>query len=124
MKTNSLVHFYKVNDSDHPVKLEVEVGHGQNSNSKILLNHLPVPGPGPEGSFVRSFELILGTNKELQGEELLMTTVVHDIMENTNMTSLTISLTGGVKPYTKTLEHSASKKGEVVTYSANIEFFK
>ena len=72
MKSDTLLGFYNVTNSDQPVKLAVTIGNNQNAISKLLLNDQVVTGSGRDGGFVRSFEKILGTNIELTGKKLQM----------------------------------------------------
>jgi hypothetical protein len=53
-----------------------------------------------------------------------MTTFVLDTLKNINGSRFTLSLIGGVTPYTETLEFDSSGKGEVVKYLAGIKFYK
>lgn len=124
MKTDTIIDFYRVNNSDQPIKIKVNISYGQNAISKIVLDHQSLPGPKRNGSFLRSFEKILGTNKDLNGKKLQMTTFVLDTLKNTNGTSLTLSLIGGVSPYTETLGLDSLGKGEVVKYSTGFKFYK
>lgn len=122
MKSDTLCDYYQVDDSDQPLKLAVDIGYGQNAVSKILIGKRMVPGPMSDGSFVRSFEKILGTNRELSGKSLQMTTLVLYNAKNPNGTSIVISLTGGITQYANKLETNIAEKGGVVKYSVRILF--
>jgi len=124
MITDTLADFYQINDTDQPIKLKVDVCFGQNSVSKILLNNQIISGPESDGCFVRSFEKILGTNKELEGKKLQMTTLVLNKDKNPDGTMLIISLTGGITQYAQKLETYPAENGGVEKYSIRIRFCK
>ncbi len=122
MKSDTLVDYYQVTNSGQPVKLTVTIGNCQNAISKILLNSHFLPGPENDESFFRSFEKIVGTNNELIGKKLQMTTLVLNNGEDINRTSLVVSLTGGVTQYSQKLEHEFSEMGVAVKYTVSIRF--
>ena len=123
MKSDTLTGCYQVTNSVQPVKLTVTISNGQNAISKLMLNDQVLPGPESDGSFVRSFERILGTNNELIGKRLKMTTLVLNKKENIDRTSLIISLTGGVTVYAQKMEQKVPEKGGVVKYTVSIKFY-
>lgn len=124
MKTDTLIDFYKVTETDQPVTLTVNIGYDMKAVTKLTLNNQEVAGPESDGCFVRSFEKILGTNNVLNGKKLLMTTLILDTVENVAKTSLLIKLTGGVAQYAQKLETKPTAKGGVVRYSIGIHFRK
>jgi len=124
MKSDTLLGFYNVTNSDQPVKLAVTIGNNQNAISKLLLNDQVVTGSGRDGGFVRSFEKILGTNIELTGKKLQITTLVVNNGKDINRTCLFVSLTGGVNQYAQEMEHNSSEKGGVVKYTVSFKFCK
>ena len=123
LNTDYLVDFYRVNGSGQLIKLKIRTGKNPDASSTILLKHAAVPGPEPDGSFTGDFEIILGSNKEMNGKDFHMTTVVRNIL-GTNPGSLSISLTGGISRLTRKLEANAPENGESITYSVSIRFFR
>jgi hypothetical protein len=124
MKSDTLTGCYQVTNSGQPVKLSITIGNGQNAISKLLLNDQVLTGPERDGSFVRSFESILGTNNELTGKKLQMTTLILNNKENIDRTSLILSLTGGITQYAQKLEQKVAEKGGVVKYMVSIKFYR
>ena len=124
MKSDTLIDFYQVTYSGQPVKLTVTIGNGMNAISKLLLNSQVVQGSEVDGSFTRSFEKKLGTNEELAGQKLQMTTLVLNNGEDINRTSIIVSLTGGATQYAQKLEHDSSEMGVAVKFTVGIRFSK
>ena len=74
---------------------------------------------GKEGSF----DLPLGKKgSEFKGKTLYVTTSVAVIPTPNSKISVTYELTGGPKPFKQTLEEDA-KRGEVVTFEADLDFY-
>lgn len=119
LSTRSIVDFYEVDSSNRKVTLTVKIGYRQNALSTVRINEKQV-----NSDFVRSFKIDLGTNQELIDKELKMTTVVHDISEDTNTTSVKVILTGGVGDFEDLMKKTVSSHGDMVTYTVNIGFFK
>jgi hypothetical protein len=124
MFTDTLIDFYKVRDSNQPLKLAVKISNKVNADSTIMLSRQMIRGDGRDGSFAGSFELVLGMNKDLQGKELRLTTLVHDILSTIKTTTLTVSLDGGGGRYIRTLDVEPSENGGIITYSVSIRFYK
>jgi hypothetical protein len=124
MKSDTLTDFYQLNNSDQPIKLSITIGNGQNAISKLLLNNQVVQGPETDGSFLRGFEKKLGTNEELTGKKLQITTLILNNGEDINQTYLIVSLNGGLTQYSHKLEHKSSEMGVAVKYTVSIKFYK
>jgi hypothetical protein len=110
---------YLVNDSDHQVTLEINIGAaGQTSNMTILLNE-ELLAENISGDFP---ETEIGSNAGLNGKKLSIVANVADTSKETNLTSLTIHLTAGEAsvdfPLFKTVEENDS-----ADYLCLIEFF-
>jgi len=122
MKSNTLIDFYQITDSDQPVKLTVDICYGHNAVSKLHLNQHMVQGPESDGSFVRNFEKVLGTNAELNNKRLQLTTLVLHTLKSEDHTCIILSLTGGTVQYSRKLESVAPEIGGVVKYTVSIRF--
>lgn len=117
----TLDRLYIVNDSSNEVTLEVKVGDiGQTSDMTIKLDE-DIIAEEHAGDFN---EMVIGTNKGLTGKKLSIVAVITDTSRQTNLTSLAISLKGGLFPATFPLSKEVSEEGESVDYMALIEFFR
>lgn len=119
METNTtLDEVYFIDDSDAGVLIEVEVGaSGQTSLMTIKLDG-EIIVQNHSGNLSKT---LLGTNNTLNGKKLSVAATIADTSKTTNVTSLTIYLTGGVVdipyPLTKTVEN----EGESANYICLIE---
>jgi hypothetical protein len=100
------------------VSFKLSIGFGQKSTTSINLNDL---------SFITNqigeINLPLGKGDALKGKTLYVTTTVSDVQPNTNETSVTYQLEGGIAPYKNTLQETAPKPNDVVFYTATFVFF-
>jgi hypothetical protein len=124
MKKTHLVDFYTVNETKNPIKLTLRIGNGHQSNSRVFLNQKTIPGPDPNGSFNGSFEVVLGTNKELDRTNLFITTVVSNNSGSSEFISVTVRIQGGHHVLDKTLEIPAPVKNKLMCYVVDIDFSK
>jgi hypothetical protein len=122
MKKSHMVDFYTVNETKNPVKLNLKIGNGHQSNSRVFLNQKTLAGPGPNGSFDGSFEVVLGTNKELNRANLFITTVVSNNSVKAEFISITVRVQGGHHVLEKTLEIPAPAKNQRLCYVVDIDF--
>ncbi len=116
--SNSLNHLYELRKED-TVDLSVQVGYSQQGDSSIYLDGQKVQ----EYDAVEFTFAIPDTGEELHRKELVCVTVVKDINEQVNKTSIEYKLTGGIKPYKKKLEETVDKDGGVLVYNAIFEFY-
>ena len=124
MKTGNLVDLYQVADLDKPVKLNIDITSGINAKSKLFLNDKMISGPEGDGTFKRSFEILLGSSNDLNRKTLKMTTLVLADETNPPESALIISLTGGLLDYAQKLVGHRRGNDEVVKYSVWIKFYK
>jgi hypothetical protein len=111
---------YIVNESDTPVTLEVNAGaQGQTSNMTITLDNATIVKE-LAGDFA---EKALGTNKQLNGKKLSIVATIADTSKETNLTSLTIRLKGGVSANDFPLSKTVNEEGDSEDYLCIIEFF-
>lgn len=112
---------YILEDSDNKVFLEINVGAaGQTSDMTIRLDNALVVKEHP-GDFPRTS---LGTNKSLNGKKLGIVATIADTARDTNFTSLTIRLSGGLAPADFPLSKTVDAEGQSADYLCLIEFFK
>jgi len=109
---------YNVDSAGAMLTLQVFVGYGQNANSFVHLNGQMIAGPGPGGSYTRSFAATLTNVKP--GDTLTISTTVYDINPATDMTSVNVSINGNAMPG---MQCEAPKSGSV-PYYAYISFNK
>lgn len=110
---------YEVSLTD--ITLKVDIGYGQHATSIVSIDGQLIPGPGPHGVFVRSFQTNLGILTT--GQKLTISTTVYDIRPETNMTSVAVSLTGGMQNSDyPTMQCNAGNDGSVPYYT-RILFF-
>lgn len=121
MATNTTLDtLYIVNSSNRKVTLELLVGEeGQTSLTNIKLNNGSVI-TDLAGNFEKAE---IGKNADLNGKVLRITTTIADTSKTTNLTSLTIKLSGGFLTRTYPLFKLVDSEGESVDYICNIEFF-
>lgn len=123
MPNSSIIDFYKVNNTEVPLKLQLKIGHRQNAVTTVFLDSVKLAGNDDNGSFVRSFTIpSLGKNKDLPGKRLFITTIVHDISDHTNKTSVVLTLEGGEQSYEAKKQMTVSP-GAIAVYTVDIEFF-
>lgn len=116
--STTLSKFYHVRKED-VLKLEIKIGHGQLGVTTIHLGD-KVLAAAKEGSFTLP---IPGNGEELQRKTLICSTTIADIQPNIDETSITYSLTGGVKSFKQTLQESADDDDKVVPYVATFTFY-
>jgi hypothetical protein len=94
------------------VVLSVVVGDGQKSYSEVLLDGRRLAS----GAELPTIDL--GPGAALAGRRLRITSTVADTNPDTNHTSITYSLSGGVSDRTFALEHTVDLPGDTVDYDA------
>jgi hypothetical protein len=115
-----LSEFYRVHDDDREVKLGITIGHAQPGTTNVTLDTEPLRSTSGDP---QKFECAVGTGKEANGKTLYCASTLRDQRTETNKTSVRYSLTGGPEPFEQTLEKTVQNDGEVVFYTATIEFY-
>lgn len=112
---------YKVDSSDRHVLLDLFPGAtGQSAVSTIKLDSNTLVREQP-GSITG---LDLGTNGNLRGQEMVIYTLVTDVSHDTDLTSLDMTIKGGVQDYTIGLKRTVQAQGDSVGYKITIIFFE
>lgn len=121
-KKTTIDDYYSVVKSDDPIKLKLTIGgYGQDAISRVKLNGQNY-GPDQSGTF----EMELGSGEELIGKILKIKTLVTDANcnPNDNTSKLYFVLTGGNKPYERTLQSTVDTDGATEDYSIKIQFYE
>ncbi|HEX4875687.1 MAG TPA: hypothetical protein VFV31_03390 [Chitinophagaceae bacterium] len=111
---------YFLNGTQNPVTLKIFIGDkGQSGDSVISLDNVII-GKNLKGDI----EMMVGTNQELAGKVLDITTTVLDLSRETNKTEVTVSLTGGIAEREYFLNEEVKNEGDLVPYSMIFRFKK
>jgi hypothetical protein len=98
------------------IALTLSIGDGQLGSSRVLLG-TKVLGQGDDIT-----NLLIGKGPKLAGKSIDVKTVVSDVNDQTNHTSLTYSLRGGPAPADYQLSATVAEEGDSVIYRATIRF--
>lgn len=125
MSNTTHVDFYNVSkNKDKNVSLSISTGFGQNSTSTIYVGSTQLDGGGPNGAFTaEDFTVDLGSNYDLNGKKMVITIAVQDIQPDTDESSITLKLTGGLSDYKKVMTATIDKQTKVVLYTYYIIFY-
>ncbi|MGE5811696.1 MAG: hypothetical protein ACM339_09355 [Ignavibacteria bacterium] len=116
--SNSLTKAYQLHKDDTELKLTIAIGEGQLGVTSVNLeNDLIV------NNETGTVEKIIGKCIELIGKSLYCSSTVTDIRTETNKTSITYRLEGGINFYENTLQETVNNEGDVVRYNASFFFF-
>ncbi len=116
--SNSLTQAYQVYKDETQIRLTIIIGEAQLGVTSVSLeNDLIV------NNQVGTVEIILGTGNSLTGKSLYCGSTVTDVRTETNRTSITYRLAGGVNVYENTLQETVNNEGDVVRYNASFFFF-
>ena len=86
---------YQLRPTSDPVIMEVVIGYAGKASSVVTIDGERINGP-----FTDSFHLELGPNLQLQGKKLEVTTPVIKTQAGSDKSSVTITLSGGMKEVT------------------------
>jgi hypothetical protein len=89
----SLTSQYQVAATGSDVTLSVSIGFGKTAVTVVSLNDVPIPGPGPNGTFTGDFTTVIKDVKD--GDELMLTTAVGDTNIGSPNSSVEVGLSGG-----------------------------
>jgi hypothetical protein len=104
---------YKV--AEKAVKLTVIIGDAQLGVSRVLLE-------GKEIGRGAIRDLLVGMGSKLVGKTLEVKSVVTDVNDKTNHTSVTYELKGGAQDNEFYLEGDVGKNGDSIIYRATVNF--
>jgi hypothetical protein len=104
---------YRVADDD--VRISIRIGDGQFGTSFLVLGDRTF-GPGDIE------DVTLGAGPELAGLELKAKSIVTDVNDITNRTSISYEIAGGEAPASHVLVASVDEDGGSVVYRTRIRF--
>lgn len=111
---------YLVNSGNRKINLEIIVGEeGQSSFTSIKLDKVLI-NPEFKGNLEKTE---IGTNSVLNGKILRISSTIADTSKKTNLTSLSITLSGGFMTRNYPLYKLVDSEGDSADYLCNIEFY-
>ncbi|HEY1195181.1 hypothetical protein [Flavobacterium sp.] len=120
MKTKTTLDtLYLITDSNKMVTIEINVGdEGQTSALNISLEKKEVVS-NHSGNLSKT---AIGENKSLHKKNLRIQATIADTSKKTNVTSLNLKISGGVKIKSYPLYKKLDNEGDSADYYCNIEF--
>ena len=116
LESTTLDTLYILSDANRDITLEIKVGDvGQASDMTVKIDN-DVIVEGLAGDFERR---VIGTNDNLNGRRLNIVAAVADMSQQTNFTSLTIKIGGGVAPVEFPLSKNVARTATPSTTSAS-----
>lgn len=112
MKKVSLKTQYPVDTGE--ITINIVIGEGQLGSSVVFLDSTEI-----KRGDIR--QLAIGKGQEIKGHKIFIKTVVSDINDKTNRTSVIYIIEGGKEKYQQTLEAIVEENGDVIRYYAEIE---
>lgn len=100
---------------DDPVRISILIGDGQFGTSVMWIGER-IFGPGDIAN------VVLGDGADLTGETLVIKSIVTDINDQTNHTSVTYDLDGGPVAANHVVEAVVDQEGDSVIYRTRIRF--
>lgn len=102
--------------SSSPVKLTVVIGDAQLGTSLVRLgSQKPLTVGQVKG-------LAIGKGSSLRGRKLFIKSVVTDVNDKTNHTSISYKLSGGTAPASFGLDATVEEEGDSIVYRATFSF--
>jgi len=106
-----------VNRGNKQVELKLLIGEGQLGQSLVLLGGKKI------ANRKGSFSLPLGSNKELKGSRLMISSTIVDINKATDKVSMSIALHGGKKIHEQSIiDSTVSNHGDMASALVSIIF--
>ncbi len=107
--------FYRLGDLAATVHLRLVIGQAQKGATVVQIGGVMLASSNQD-----VVEVELGTGAELRGKKVFCTTVVTDINPQTNLTSVTWEISGGLAAFTRTCTETLDHDGDSVLYVAVI----
>jgi hypothetical protein len=108
---------YRVGTSGADVKVSVDVGLSQEGMTKVLLGTTPIVTTSPPIG-----QLNIGPGAGLDGELLIVETLVTDVSTKTDKMQVIVSLEGGPKPKTLKADGEVSSAGDSILFRTFVAF--
>jgi len=116
--------FYDV-EPNRAAQLKITVGNGQVGATKASIGtkrFVDEDDTTDRDGWKDSWTIKLPKGKDLDGKMLFVTTVVADVRQETDETSVTYDLTGGVSDFHFTLSERVAQPGGIVIYNLTVKF--
>ena len=113
MASTTINDYYSIGTNDAEIVLNVKIENTQLSRTTVRLNKQMV------GEYDDSFEVSIGNAKDIIGSILYVDSTETDIDPDSDITSFTLELSGGPKPYKNQRAQTVSQGGYVL-YTAEI----
>lgn len=113
MASTTINDYYSIGMDNTVINLKVKIENTQLSRSTVRLNKQLI------GEFNDSFEVSLGSAKDILGSILYINSTESDIDPDSDVTSFTLELSGGPKLYKNQRTQTVSPGGYVL-YTAEI----
>ena len=123
MKKRILIDSYRIKDKSESIILKIIIGYKQKAITTIDLDEKRVVDGLDESRFYNSFEIGLGQGEDLQGKELFVSTIVHEIPDDTDKTSITLKLFEGAVEYEAVMRSTMTEKGNAIRYGMYLDFY-
>lgn len=130
MSEEDQIFTYKIENNSNEIKFSYEIGYGQKALTSLRLNSVEIECTADDlskcfqGDFVDDInDVEIGKASDLNLSNLEIQTFVKDTQANTNMTSVTIKITGGVVDFYRTFTQEADGN-QSVAYYFQIKFRK
>ncbi|HVO72510.1 MAG TPA: hypothetical protein VMT35_00690 [Ignavibacteriaceae bacterium] len=116
--STSMTKTYQLRKDEGEIKLTIIIGEAQLGVTSVSLeNDLIV------NNETGKIEKVIGRGNALIGKSLFCGSTVTDVRTETNKTSITYRLEGGVSTYENTLQETVNTEGAVIRYNATFFFF-
>jgi hypothetical protein len=115
MKVIDLTADYNVSAAENVI-LDIIIGDAQIGSSIVRLNQKE------KGRGSKIHDLIIGKGSVLKNKALLIKSIVTDVSDSTNQTSITYVLKGGVRNQEFTSSGTVEKNGDAIIYRAKFNF--
>ena len=117
MINSAYIMYDVVNTLEDIVNVDIKIGHGQLATTHVNL------GDKDLGNHDNSFDLDLGTCKQVVKKTAQLITTIKDINPDTNKVTMELELTGGKNTYNHTvIDSSVPSDGQIVTAIIVIAF--
>jgi hypothetical protein len=117
---------YRVTGAATPVKVVVQVLHGQVGATAARIGATDLVRDDPHGDRKRwkdKWQFSPGSGKAVAGKMLFITTAVADVRKETDATGVAYQLSGGPDGFAWRLETSVDEAGGVVIYQMTVDFY-
>ena len=108
---------YRVGPSGADIKVSIDVGLSQEGMTKVLLGTTPIVTTSPPIG-----QLNIGPGVGLEGELLIVETLVTDVSTKTDKMQVIVSLEGGPRPKTVKADGEVTTAGDSILFRTFVAF--